>query len=115
MDTTVEFLSTVKQHPGFISSSIHKSTDGNKFANYAQWRSLEIYQAFVNNSDMQAKGAKLSEFDKPDSHVYEVVISESKFGRLEISEGGYIAHLAKFWMQPKKQLRVELVKEIALF
>ncbi|PSP04232.1 MAG: hypothetical protein BRC47_04310 [Cyanobacteria bacterium QS_7_48_42] len=30
VDTTVEFLSTVKQHPGFISSSIHKSTDGNK-------------------------------------------------------------------------------------
>ena len=82
VDTTVDFLSTVKQQPGFISSSIHKSTYGNKFANYAQWRSLEIYQAFVNNSDMQAKGAKLSEFDKTDSHVYEVVISESKFGRL---------------------------------
>ncbi|PSO52255.1 MAG: hypothetical protein BRC34_12850 [Cyanobacteria bacterium QH_1_48_107] len=60
VDTTVDFLCTVN----------------------AQWRSLEIYQAFVNNSDMQAKGAKLSEFDKPDSHVYEVVISESKFGRL---------------------------------
>ena len=82
VDTTVEFLSTVKQQPGFILSSIHKSTDGNKIANYAQWRSLEIYQAFVNNSDMQAKGAKLSEFDKPDFHVYEVVISESKIGRL---------------------------------
>ncbi|PSP07140.1 MAG: hypothetical protein BRC51_01585 [Cyanobacteria bacterium SW_12_48_29] len=56
VDTTVDFLSTVKQQPGFISSSINKSTDGNKFANYAQWRSLENYQAFVNNSDMQAKG-----------------------------------------------------------
>ena len=31
--------------PGFISASIHRGQDRTKVANYAQWRSLEDFQA----------------------------------------------------------------------
>jgi quinol monooxygenase YgiN len=35
---------SVKRAPGFISSTLHRSTDGTKVAMYAQWRSVKDYQ-----------------------------------------------------------------------
>ncbi len=35
----------VRHAPGFISSSLHRSTDGTKVTMYAQWASLEAYNA----------------------------------------------------------------------
>jgi quinol monooxygenase YgiN len=35
----------VSRAPGFISSTLHRSVDGTKVAMYAQWRSIEDYQA----------------------------------------------------------------------
>jgi hypothetical protein len=35
----------VSRAPGFISSTLHRSVDGTKVAMYAQWRSVEDYQA----------------------------------------------------------------------
>ena len=41
---------TVVRHaPGFISSSLHRGADGTKVAMYAQWRSVEDYQAMREN------------------------------------------------------------------
>jgi quinol monooxygenase YgiN len=31
--------------PGFLSSTLHRSLDGSKVTMYAQWRSIEDYQA----------------------------------------------------------------------
>src|SRR5260221_1482211 len=36
---------SVRQAPGFISASLHRSTDGTKVTMYAQWRSVDEYQA----------------------------------------------------------------------
>jgi quinol monooxygenase YgiN len=36
---------SVRQAPGFISASLHRSTDGRKVTMYAQWRSVDEYQA----------------------------------------------------------------------
>ncbi len=44
----------MKKLPGFISATIHKSLDGTKVANYAQWRSLEDFQAIFQNSEATA-------------------------------------------------------------
>ncbi|MCM3628410.1 antibiotic biosynthesis monooxygenase [Paenibacillus glycanilyticus] len=49
-DRLVELLTSatdvsVRYATGFISSSLHRSTDGTKVTMYAQWRSLEDYQA----------------------------------------------------------------------
>ena len=39
---TDEFVSRA---PGFVSSILHRSLDGTKVAMYAQWRSVEDYEA----------------------------------------------------------------------
>lgn len=107
-----EFLETVKTQPGFVSANLHKSIDGVKVANYAQWASLEEYQAFRDNAEIQQKAAKLNNFEPPDSHVYEIVASESKVGIPEISEGKYFIHFAEFSLKPENQPKmVELAKE----
>jgi quinol monooxygenase YgiN len=36
---------SVRRAPGFVSASLHRSTDGTKVTMYAQWRSLDDYQA----------------------------------------------------------------------
>ena len=36
---------SVRHAPGFVSSSLHRSLDGTKVTMYAQWRSIEDYEA----------------------------------------------------------------------
>jgi quinol monooxygenase YgiN len=36
---------SVCRAPGFLSASLHRSTDGTKVTMYAQWRSIDDYQA----------------------------------------------------------------------
>ena len=36
---------SVRRAPGFVSASLHRSTDGTKVTMYAQWRSLDDYEA----------------------------------------------------------------------
>jgi quinol monooxygenase YgiN len=36
---------SVRQAPGFVSASLHRGTDGTKVTMYAQWRSIDDYQA----------------------------------------------------------------------
>ena len=36
---------SVRQAPGFLSARLHRSLDGTKVTMYAQWQSLEAYQA----------------------------------------------------------------------
>jgi len=36
---------------GFVSASIHRSFDGTKVVNYAQWRSLEDFEAMRQNPE----------------------------------------------------------------
>ena len=39
---TQEFVATA---PGFLSATLHRSLDGSKVTMYAQWRSVEAYEA----------------------------------------------------------------------
>jgi quinol monooxygenase YgiN len=41
---------SVRHERGFISASLHRSLDGTKVTMYAQWRSVEDYQAMRENS-----------------------------------------------------------------
>jgi len=50
LDATDE---TMKHLPGFVSATIHKSHDGKKVVNYAQWRSLKDFEAM--RQDPKAK------------------------------------------------------------
>jgi hypothetical protein len=57
---------TMKQMQGFISASIHKSYDGTKVVNYAQWKTREDFEAMTRNPNaiphMKAAAA-LARFD----------------------------------------------------
>jgi quinol monooxygenase YgiN len=112
IETIKDFLQTVKTQPGFVSANLHKSIDGLKVANYAQWKSLADYEAFRNKAEVQAQAGKLWEFERPDSHIYEIVVSESKIGTPKIEKGKYFVHFAEFSMKPENQPdMVELAKE----
>ena len=65
--------SSVRHTPGFISASLHRSLDGGKVAMYAQWRSVEDYQAVRKNAaalPYMEQALALATFD---SGMYEVV------------------------------------------
>ena len=51
-DLLVEATEKAMSHqPGFISASIHKSYDGTRVVNYAQWRSQADYDAIMHVDD----------------------------------------------------------------
>jgi uncharacterized protein YndB with AHSA1/START domain/quinol monooxygenase YgiN len=73
--TTTE--QTVKDLPGFVSASIHRSTDGTRVTNYAQWRSRDAFEAALKNPEFLAHIKPITEIAQPDAHVYEVVETTS--------------------------------------
>jgi len=64
---------TMKHLPGFISASIHKSVDGVRVVNYAQWRSREDFEAMRNKTEAQQHMKPLMEITTFDFHLYEVI------------------------------------------
>lgn len=42
---------TMRNMPGFISANIHRSLDGKKVINYAQWRSKDAFEAMQKNPE----------------------------------------------------------------
>jgi heme-degrading monooxygenase HmoA len=68
---------TMKNIPGFISANIHKSADGVRVANYAQWRSEEDYAAMLKNPEALEHMNPITEIATFDAHTYEVVESVS--------------------------------------
>jgi quinol monooxygenase YgiN len=112
IDLMIDALETTTKHqPGFVSASLHKSLDGVRVFNYAQWRTQAEYEAFAQSSEDQAISAKFSQFQLLDSHVYEVVISKPNDASLKVSKGDLI-HLAEFRVKPENQQRlIELERE----
>ena len=62
----------VKNEPGLIGAALHKSTDGTRVINYAQWRSEEEYANFVKKY-IEPIAPPLSLASRVDPHLYEVV------------------------------------------
>lgn len=102
-----------KRQPGFISANLHRSLDGVKVANYAQWENKASLENFRQHPETLALIPKLQALiDEMDSHLYEIVASESKVGVPEIKAGECFVHFAEFRMPPENQPRmVELAKE----
>ncbi len=80
IDLLVEATEAVMQYqPGFISANIHRSFDGQRVTNYAQWRSREDFEAMLRKPEarvhMQQAGDVAASFEP---HLYEVVSAESK-------------------------------------
>jgi heme-degrading monooxygenase HmoA len=63
----------MKNQPGFVSANIHRSLDGTRVANYAQWRSREAFEAMLRNQEAaehMGEAARIAEGFEP--HLYEV-------------------------------------------
>jgi heme-degrading monooxygenase HmoA len=59
--------------PGFVSANIHKSLDGVRVANYAQWRSREDFEAMLKNPEAAQHMAPIKAIATNDAHLFEVV------------------------------------------
>ena len=64
---------SVNRAPGFISATLHRSIDGTKVAMYAQWRSVEDYQAMRQNPGPLPFLEEALTFAKLEPGIYEIV------------------------------------------
>jgi len=59
--------------PGFISSSVHKSKDGRRAINYAQWRSVKDIEAFRQNPEFAPYIQRITALAQSESILCDVV------------------------------------------
>lgn len=73
VDLLVEATETTMRHqPGFVSANIHRSLDGTRVANYAQWRSRGDFEAIFRNPDVRAHMEEAMRIATNDGYLYEV-------------------------------------------
>jgi heme-degrading monooxygenase HmoA len=63
----------MKHLPGFVSANIHRSLDGTRVANYAQWSSQDDFAAMLQNPLAQSHMAAAARLAKATPGLYEVV------------------------------------------
>jgi len=78
VDVLVEATRVVMRNKeGFISANIHRSLDGTRVTNYAQWRSKEAFDAMLGDREAgehMGEAARIAESFEP--HLYEVSFVE---------------------------------------
>lgn len=71
----------ISKMPGFVSANLHKSLDGTKVTNYAQWRSREDYAAMLEHPEAgphMREAAGIAASFEP--YLYEVSFAEEMSG-----------------------------------
>jgi heme-degrading monooxygenase HmoA len=69
---------TIRHMPGFVSANIHKSVDGTRVANYAQWRSPDDLEAMLRSSAAQPHLKEATALAMiVDPHIYDVVAARA--------------------------------------
>ena len=64
---------TMRNQPGYLSANIHKSLDGTRVTNYAQWRSQEDFEAMMKNPEAVVHMRAASQLARSiEPHLYEV-------------------------------------------
>jgi quinol monooxygenase YgiN len=64
---------SVRRALGFVSASLHRSTDGTKVTMYAQWRSIDEYQAMRQDPAPLPFFQEALKIAKFEPGIYEVV------------------------------------------
>jgi quinol monooxygenase YgiN len=87
VDVLIDATQTVmRKQQGFVSANIHKSLDGTRVTNYAQWRSREAFEAMLRNpeaAEHMEEAARIAETFEP--HLYEVAFVDEVSGPSESS------------------------------
>jgi quinol monooxygenase YgiN len=73
---------SVRNAPGFISASLHRSTDGTKVTMYAQWRSVDDYQSMRQDPAPLLFFQEALTIAKFEPGTYEVVRTFKPAGKL---------------------------------
>jgi quinol monooxygenase YgiN len=63
---------TISKMPGFISASFHKSSDGVRIANYAQWESQEAFERIFQDPEARKHIEEAQKLGNADYHIYQV-------------------------------------------
>jgi heme-degrading monooxygenase HmoA len=66
--------------PGIISAALHRSKDGTRVVNYAQWRSAENWES-LSPIGRESCFREIAKDAKPDAHLYEVCYLLDKTGQ----------------------------------
>jgi quinol monooxygenase YgiN len=70
---------TIRHFPGFISANIHKSLDGRRVTNYAQWRSRQDLEKMLRDPVAQPHLQEAQDLATTfDPQLYEVVAAKSR-------------------------------------
>jgi heme-degrading monooxygenase HmoA len=79
IDTLIEATDRVmRKLPGFVSANIHRSLDGKRVTNYAQWRTREDFELMFKNPQAAPHMQKCKELATNDGTLYEVVHVENR-------------------------------------
>jgi quinol monooxygenase YgiN len=73
LDLLARATQIVRLEPGFVSANLHRSIDGSKVTMYAQWRSIEDYQAMRENPAPLPYFEQAISFARFEPGMYEVV------------------------------------------
>ncbi|MFB5611349.1 MAG: antibiotic biosynthesis monooxygenase [Nitrosopumilaceae archaeon] len=70
----------MSKKPGFVSASLHESSDGTRFVNYSQWKSRQSYETALSflTKDEVSLGEKLLELGDMNWNFYDIVSSVGK-------------------------------------
>ncbi|MGH9397975.1 MAG: antibiotic biosynthesis monooxygenase family protein [Terriglobia bacterium] len=69
--TTEEVM---RYQPGFVSANIHRSLDGTRVVNYAQWRSRDEFEAMLRNPKARPHMEEVASLvQKFEPYLHEVV------------------------------------------
>jgi quinol monooxygenase YgiN len=63
---------TMRHLPGYVSANIHRSLDGKRVINYAQWRSMADFQAMRKNPEAAAHIQAVAGMASFEAGLYEV-------------------------------------------
>jgi quinol monooxygenase YgiN len=65
-------VDVMRHLPGFVSANLHRSLDGTRVANYAQWKSVEDFERMLANPDAQAHMKEATAIAKAAPVLYKV-------------------------------------------
>jgi heme-degrading monooxygenase HmoA len=73
--------------PGFVSANLHRSKDGTRVANYAQWRSRADFEAMVQNPQVREQMSAGQQMGRPEGALYEVAHVQQARTEVTIAAG----------------------------
>ena len=75
IDAILETTENMKRSPpkGFLSARLHRSQDGTRVVNYAQWRSPDDYHAFLAERTIDDRSKRIGELAEVDFNIYDTV------------------------------------------